>query len=115
MWHALLRQALALRASHGLRAVLCEGGPTLNLSLLAAGLVDEIRTFTFPVVLGKGKRLFGTGTIPGTLKLVESKASPSGVTINTYERAGDVKVGSFAHEQPSAEELQRRERMKREG
>ena len=77
--------------------------------------VDRFTLLIYPVVLGKGKRLFGTGTLPGTLRLVDSKASPSGVTINTYERAGEVKVGSFAHDQPSAEELQRRERMKREG
>jgi len=95
--------------------LMTQGSSDLIQTLLKHDLIDRFTLLIYPVVLGKGKRLFGTGTIPGTLKLVESKASPSGVTINTYERAGDVKVGSFAHEQPSAEELQRRERMKREG
>ena len=95
--------------------LMTQGSSDLIQTLLKHDLVDRFTLLIYPVVLGKGKRLFGTGTLPGTLKLVDSKASPSGVTINTYERAGEVKVGSFAHEQPSAEELQRRERMKREG
>jgi dihydrofolate reductase len=95
--------------------LMTQGSSDLIQTLLKHDLIDRFTLLIYPVVLGKGKRLFGTGTLPGTLKLVDSKASPSGVTINTYERAGEVKVGSFAHEQPSAEELQRRERMKREG
>jgi dihydrofolate reductase len=95
--------------------LMTQGSSDLIQTLLKHDLIDRFTLLIYPVVLGKGKRLFGTGTMPGTLKLVESKASPSGVVINTYERAGEVKVGSFAHEQPSAEELARRERMKREG
>lgn len=95
--------------------LMTQGSSDLIQTLLKHDLIDRFTLLIYPVVLGKGKRLFGTGTLPGTLRLVDSKASPSGVTINTYERAGEVKVGSFAHEQPSAEELQRRERMKREG
>jgi dihydrofolate reductase len=95
--------------------LMTQGSSDLIQTLLKHDLINRFTLLIYPVVLGKGKRLFGTGTLPGTLKLVDSKASPSGVTINTYERAGEVKVGSFAHEQPSAEELQRRERMKREG
>ena len=95
--------------------LMTQGSSDLIQTLLKHDLIDRFTLLIYPVVLGKGKRLFGTGTIAGTLQLVDSKAAPSGVTINTYERAGEVKVGSFAHEQPSAEELQRRERMKREG
>ena len=95
--------------------LMTQGSSDLIQTLLKHDLIDRFTLLIYPVVLGKGKRLFGTGTLPGTLRLVDSKASPSGVTINTYERAGEVKVGSFAHDQPSAEELQRRERMKREG
>jgi dihydrofolate reductase len=95
--------------------LMTQGSSDLIQTLLKHDLIDRFTLLIYPVVLGQGKRLFGTGTMPGTLKLVESKASPSGVVINTYERAGEVKVGSFAHEQPSAEELARRERMKREG
>jgi hypothetical protein len=53
--------------------------------------------------------------IPAALKLVDSKASPSGVTISSYQRDGAVKPGSFALEKPSADELARRERLQREG
>ena len=92
-----------------------QGSSDLIQTLLKHDLSIASRCSSIPVVLGKGKRLFGAGTLPATLKLVDSKASPSGVTISTYERAGEVKVGSFAHDQPSADELARRERMKREG
>jgi dihydrofolate reductase len=95
--------------------LMTQGSSDLIQTLLKHDLIDRFTLLIYPVVLGKGKRLFGAGTVPGTLKLVDSKASPSGVTINTYERAGEVKVGSFAHDQPSADELARRERMKREG
>jgi dihydrofolate reductase len=95
--------------------LMTQGSSQLLQTLLKHDLVDRFTLLIYPVVLGKGKRMFGAGTIPAALKLVDSKATPSGVTINTYERAGEVKVGSFAHDQPSAEELERRERLKREG
>jgi dihydrofolate reductase len=112
--HDVPRDIARLKQEDG-PTVMTQGSSDLIQTLLKHDLIDRFTLLIYPVVLGKGKRLFGTGTLPGTLKLVDSKASPSGVTINTYERAGEVKVGSFAHEQPSAEELQRRERMKREG
>jgi dihydrofolate reductase len=95
--------------------LMTQGSSDLIQTLLEHDLVDRFTLLIYPVVLGSGKRLFGTGAIPAALKLVDSRATPSGVTINSYERAGDVKVGSFAHAQPSADELARRERMKREG
>ncbi len=55
----------------------------------------------FPVLLGSGKRLFADGTIPAGLKLVDSKTASTGVVIARYERAGDVKYGSFALEEPA--------------
>jgi dihydrofolate reductase len=95
--------------------LMTQGSSQLLQTLLKHDLVDRFTLLIYPVVLGKGKRLFGEGTLPASLKLVDSKASPSGVTINTYEREGAVKTGSFALDQPSADELARRERMKREG
>jgi hypothetical protein len=65
----------------------------------------------FPVVIGTGKRFFGDGTIPGGLKLVDTKVSKTGVTINTYERAGDIDVGSFEFDEPTAAEVERRQRL----
>jgi len=50
----------------------------------------------FPVTIGSGKRLFGGGTIPAGFKLLKSKASPEGVIVASYTRAGEIKTGSFA-------------------
>jgi dihydrofolate reductase len=71
------------------------GSSNLIQFLLANDLVDELWLKIFPVTLGKGKRLFGEGTIPAAFKLAESKISPSGVIIASYKRDGDVKLGSF--------------------
>lgn len=95
--------------------LLTQGSSVLLQSLLKADLVDEFRISIFPVILGRGKRLFSEGTIPGGLKLTESKVSTTGVTINTYVRAGEVQTGSFALQEPTKEELQRREHLKKEG
>ena len=84
--------------------------------LLAAGLVDELRVFTFPVVLGKGKRLFDDSSQPRTYKLTESAVSPNGIIHATYVRAGEVKTAMVGGAQaPTPQELARREKLKREG
>ena len=81
------------------------------LALLAAGLLDQLVLYTFPLVLGRGKRLFSDGTPPGTLKLVDHKVSSGGVVIATYEPAGPVQQGSFG-QIDSAREQERQRRMK---
>jgi hypothetical protein len=55
--------------------------------------------------------LFGEGTIPVALKLIESKTTKTGVTINIYERAGDIDTGSFEFDEPTDAELARRQRL----
>jgi dihydrofolate reductase len=70
------------------------GSSNLIQTLLANDLADELWLKTFPVTLGKGKRLFGEGTAPAAFKLIESKTSPSGVIIASYARDGEVKLGS---------------------
>jgi dihydrofolate reductase len=87
------------------------GSSGLIQTLLAHDLVDEFGVWIFPIVLGSGKRLFGTGTIPAGLALVDSKTSTTGVLITTYERAGAVDYGSFALEEPTQAELERRARL----
>jgi dihydrofolate reductase len=71
------------------------GSATFIQTLLAHDLVDEFWLKIFPVTLGKGKRLFDQGTIPASFTLLESKTSPSGVIIASFQRAGEVKTGSF--------------------
>lgn len=48
------------------------------------------------MLLGGGKRLFDAGTIPAGLELIDSTSSSTGVVINRYRRAGDIRYGSFA-------------------
>lgn len=95
-------------------ALVTQGSSELVHALLAAGLVDEIRVFTFPVLLGKGKRLFDASSQPAAFKLVHSRVSPTGMIAATYVPDGAVKTGDFAQPEPSKAELARRERMKRE-
>ena len=81
--------------------LLTQGSSDLVQQLLAADLVDELRVLVFPVVLGRGKRLFGENAAPAGLTLRKSVASPNGVVITNYERAGEVQTGSFALEEPA--------------
>jgi dihydrofolate reductase len=87
------------------------GSTDLLQTLLAAGLIDELRLLIFPVVAGSGKRLFGDGASPGGLKLVSSTTSSSGVIRATYEPAGEIQKGSFEFEEPTELEIQRREKL----
>ena len=70
------------------------GSGGLAQTLIENDLVDEYRLWSFPVILGHGKRLFGAGTVPATLKLVDSKTTGAGVAIHTYRRAGEMQYGS---------------------
>ena len=71
------------------------GSGELIQTLMEHDLVDEFWLKIFPVTLGRGKRLFGDGTIAAAYSLVDSKTSPSGVMVATLKRAGAVKTGSF--------------------
>lgn len=71
------------------------GSGKLIQTLLKNDLVDELWLKIFPITLGKGKRLFAEGTVPAAFKLSKSSISPSGVIIANFERAGEVKTGSF--------------------
>ena len=93
--HDAVKDVAKLKQEDG-PALVTQGSTELVHALLAAGLVDEIRTFTFPVLLGKGKRLFAEGTTPAAFTLREAKMSPLGVIVASYERAGAVQTGSFA-------------------
>jgi len=72
------------------------GSSGLIQTLIQHDLVDTFKVWTFPVVLGEGKRLFGDGAIPAGLELNDIQTSTTGVTVATYERAGEIRFGSFA-------------------
>jgi dihydrofolate reductase len=84
-----------LKAEDG-EYVLVIGSSGLIQTLLGHDLVDTFKVWTFPVVVGEGKRLFGDGATPAGLALTDIQTSTTGVTVATYERAGEIKVGSFA-------------------
>ena len=87
------------------------GSPGLIQTLLEHDLIDEYRLWIFPVAIGTGKRFFGEGTIPAAFRLVDTKVSKTGVTINTYVRAGDIDPGSFEFDEPTEAELERRKSL----
>ena len=88
------KQVAELKRRHE-REIQVHGSGDLAQTLLANDLVDEYHLWTFPVVLGSGKRLFATGAEPTALTLVDSKRSSSGVVINSYRRAGKPAYGTF--------------------
>jgi dihydrofolate reductase len=93
-------------------ALLTQGSTELLHLLFKHDLVDELNLTVFPLLLGKGKRLFDDGSAPGSLKLLKSDASPSGALIARYGRGGEVKTGNFAVEAPSATEIERRKTLR---
>src|SRR5437016_4726470 len=95
--------------------LLTQGSTELVHALLANDLVDAISTFTVPVVLGGGKKLFADGSAPHSFKLTKSRVTPNGLIIGHYEREGEVKAANVLVDPPSERELARRKRMKREG
>jgi dihydrofolate reductase len=103
----------------GLRAIkqgdgpdlVIQGSSTLYPQLLEAGLLDELTLMISPLVLGQGKRLFGDGTPPRTLKLTEHRVSKGGNVIATYRPAGPVEIGSYATGEPSEREQARQAAM----
>jgi dihydrofolate reductase len=72
-----------------------QGSSDLVHQLLATDLVDELRLLVHPVLLGRGKRLFDAHSQASAFRLEASKATPSGVVVNRYVRAGEVRTGSF--------------------
>lgn len=70
------------------------GSGNLVQTLLKHDLVDELWLKTFPITLGKGKRLFDGGTSPAAFALTESLVTPNGVIFANYKRAGKVKTGT---------------------
>lgn len=96
-------ESLGSDLAAGLRTVKAGGVPdlivwgcsTLTPLLISEGLADEVVLLVFPVMIGRGKRVFPDMVQPGTLKLVDSRAAPSGVIVSTYKPAGAMQTGSF--------------------
>jgi len=84
----------------GIRALKSKDGPdllvwgssTLTSVLLGQGLVDEVVLMVYPVLLGQGKRLFSDTAAARELALVSTKATPTGVLMNTYRHVGSLRT-----------------------
>jgi dihydrofolate reductase len=76
-------------------ALVTQGSSDLIQTLLANHLIDEINTFTFPIVLGNGKKLFDQGATPAAFKLVDNRVTTTGVVIACYRRAGEVLMATM--------------------
>ena len=88
-----------------------QGSSSLYPQLLEAGLLDELTLMISPIVLGEGKRLFGDGTPPRTLKMTNHRVSDAGTVIATYQPAGPVEIGTYVNTPPSAREEERQAAM----
>ena len=66
------------------------GSSELIHLLLENGLVDELHLRIFPIILGKGKKLFDNGTVPTAFTLIENVVTPKGVIIAHYKRSGEM-------------------------
>ena len=75
--------------------LLTHGSGDMVRQLLAAGLVDELRLLIYPVVLARGKRLFGDNAQVSAFTLAHSTSTPGGVLITRYVRSGEVRTGTF--------------------
>ena len=71
------------------------GSSDLIQTLLQHNLIDTLRIWQFPVVVGTGKRLFGEGTTPGSFRLVDTQRTATGAVLHVYERVGGLKYGEM--------------------
>jgi dihydrofolate reductase len=94
----IAREVAELKRKHP-REIQVHGSGDLAQTLLTNDLVDEFRLWLYPVVLGSGKRLFGSGAVPAALELVTTNTTSTGVVVSTYRRAGKPAYGSFALDQ----------------
>jgi dihydrofolate reductase len=106
-------------AVEGVRRVKASDGPELHIwgsskllqTLIAAQLVDEFRVWVYPLILGKGKRLFEEGVPPCALTLVESRRTSKGILLNTYRPVGPLPKVPPQPGNPSDAELARRKKL----
>lgn len=103
---AVWKNSIALTGdpAAAVRALKNQDGPDLQVHgsaslvrlLLAEGLADELWLKTYPVILGRGKRLFDPAAAPLAWTLIRSEVTPQGVVTACYRKAGPLVTGSFA-------------------
>ncbi|HKP72664.1 MAG TPA: dihydrofolate reductase family protein [Pyrinomonadaceae bacterium] len=80
-----------VKSTDGPDLIVC-GSSTLTSVLLNEGLVDEVVLIVYPVLLGRGKRLFSDTADPRELAFVSTKVTSTGVLINTYRHVGPLRT-----------------------
>jgi dihydrofolate reductase len=76
------------------KEVQIHGSGALVRSLMPLGLIDAFRLISFPVVLGRGQRLFADGVPPVAMRLADSRSTTGGIVMHTYEVVGSPTFGS---------------------
>ena len=69
--------------------IIIQGSSTIYPEMLAKGLIDTLILMTFPVTLGRGKRLFGEGTPAELLTMTDHRVTDKGTVITTFKPGGD--------------------------
>ena len=87
-------QVAALKREPG-RELQIHGSARLAQSMLAAGLIDEMRLVIAPVVVGTGRRLFPDGGPQAGLRLLSTETTPGGLAIHSYESVGSPTYGTY--------------------
>ncbi|GMM94131.1 dihydrofolate reductase family protein [Qipengyuania sp. MTN3-11] len=107
-----IEDVAALKRSDGPDLVI-QGSSTIYPGLLSAGLIDELVLMTFPVVLGRGKRMFGEGTPVERLEMTDHWVTDKGTVVATYRPVGE--LPPYPPEAPipitSEREIERRRRI----
>jgi dihydrofolate reductase len=93
----VVKEVAELKRRHA-REIQVHGSGALAQTLIAKGLVDELKLWHYPVVLGTGKRLFGSGAVPSAFTLVGTTATRTGVVVSTYRPAGKPTYGTVGLE-----------------
>src|SRR4029453_15398480 len=86
------QEVAKLKAQEG-GEIQVHGSGDLLQTLLKRDLIDTLRIWQFPIVLGTGKRLFGEGTIPRSFRLVDTQLNTTDAVLHVYERAGGLRYG----------------------
>lgn len=87
------------------------GSSTLYPALIERGLLDRLTVLTYPLVLGKGKRLFGAGTPAATLRLESGKITSRGTAVSSFVPQLGVKLGASPPVERNPSEERRQERI----
>jgi dihydrofolate reductase len=90
-----LADAVRALKGQGGADLLTWGSGEMVRQLLAAGLVDELWLLVYPVVLGRGKRLFDDSARASSFTLTHSNSTPGGVLITRHAQSGEVRTGTF--------------------